>query len=99
MVSLMFTWVGDIIIISAGVPVSIYQGQLDLICCTLGVDMWLQRLAWPGLEGFQAVTRKPFYREDLEGGKETAGFVRQHKNLAMYYIMKAGEFCSQAYGH
>ena len=74
----------------AGVPVTIYQGQLDLICCTLGVDTWLQRLTWSGLQGFQAAARKPFYREDQEDGQSTAGFVRGHKNLAMYYIMEAG---------
>ena len=77
--------------LSVGVPVTIYQGQLDLICCTLGVDSWLKRLKWPGLAAFQAAPQEPFYahgarRED----DKTAGFVRRHENLAMYYIMSAG---------
>ena len=67
---------------------TIYQGQLDLICCTLGVEAWLQRLAWPGLPAFQAARRRPFYHGS---SKQTAGFVRRHRNLAMWYIMDAGE--------
>lgn len=76
--------------LTAGVPVTIYQGQLDLICCTLGVDTWLQRLKWPGLQAFQAAPRKAFYRENEDAPSTTAGFVRRHKHLAMYYILEAG---------
>ncbi len=73
---------------SAGVPVTIYQGQLDLICCTLGVETWLQRLKWPGMAAFDAAPHEPFY---AHGHKDsTAGFSRRHQNLAMYYVMSAG---------
>ena len=71
----------------AGVPVTIYQGQLDLICCTLGVETWLQRLKWPGMAAFNAAPHEPFY---AHGHKDTAGFSRRHENLAMYYVMSAG---------
>lgn len=37
----------------AGLPVTVYNGQLDLICCTLGVHQWLTRLDWAGLKEFQ----------------------------------------------
>ena len=75
----------------AGVPVTIYQGQLDLICCTLGVDAWLKRLKWPGLPAFQAAPHEPFYAHGgRRGGDKTAGFMRRHQNLAMYYVMSAG---------
>jgi carboxypeptidase C (cathepsin A) len=33
--------------------VTIYNGQLDLICCTLGVYQWLTRLQWDGLADFK----------------------------------------------
>lgn len=52
--------------------------------------MWLQRLKWPGLQAFQEAPRKAFYREDEDGAGSTAGFVRRHKHLAMYYIMESG---------
>ena len=74
--------------VSTGVPVTIYQGQLDLICCTLGVETWLQRLKWPGLAAFNAAPHEPFYAHHHEDS--TAGFMRRHENLAMYYVMSAG---------
>jgi len=33
--------------------VSVYNGQLDLICSTLGLDAWLPKLAWDNLAAFQ----------------------------------------------
>jgi len=73
---------------TAGVPVTIYQGQLDLSCCTLGVETWLQRLKWPGMAAFNAAPHEPFYAHGHEDS--TAGFSRRHQNFAMYYIMSAG---------
>ena len=52
--------------------------------------MWLQRLKWQGLQAFQEAPRKAFYREGEDGAGSTAGFVRRHKHLAMYYILEAG---------
>ena len=67
---------------------TIYQGQLDLICCTLGVETWLQRLKWPGMVAFNAAPHEPFYAHGHD--HSTAGFSRRHQNLAMYYVMSAG---------
>ena len=45
---------------------TVYQGQLDLICCTLGVDTWLQRLTWDGMAGFRSAPRRPIYAHEDE---------------------------------
>jgi carboxypeptidase C (cathepsin A) len=50
------------------VPVTVYQGQLDLICCTLGVNAWMEKLAWDGMAGFRATQRKPIYMDLDRGG-------------------------------
>lgn len=34
--------------ILAGIPVTVYEGQLDLICCTLGAQAWMVSVASPG---------------------------------------------------
>lgn len=67
---------------------TVYNGQLDLICCTLGTDAWMEQLKWEGLSAFKAAAAKPFY---VKGDTaRTAGFFKAHKNLAMYIVLSAG---------
>ncbi len=71
-----------------GVPVTVYNGQLDLICCTLGTDAWMDQLKWKGAADFKAASSQPFY---VKGHRpQTAGFFKAHKNLAMYIVLNAG---------
>jgi Serine carboxypeptidase len=71
-----------------GVPVTVYQGQLDLICCTLGAEAWMAKLRWPGMKGFRAAKRRPFYADNDDSGQEAEavdaphGAPRQHCNQA-----------------
>ncbi|CAL8470937.1 g10479 [Coccomyxa elongata] len=75
-------------LLASGVPVTVYNGQLDLICCTLGTDAWMDQLKWKGLRAFQAASPEPFY---VKGDRtQTAGFFKAHKNLAMYIVLNAG---------
>lgn len=83
------------VIAASGVPVTVYQGQLDLICCTLGAESWMAKLQWPGMQRFLAAKRRPFY-SDADGlaerqPRQTAGFVREHGPLALVTVMSAGE--------
>eukprot|EP00850_Spirogloea_muscicola_P023573 SM000368S13756 [mRNA] locus=s368:11697:13671:- [translate_table: standard] len=73
-------------ILQLGVNVTIYSGQLDLICCTLGTDAWLQRLSWEGLQAFNAAPRAPLYCNK----GSTQAFVKRFHNLAFYWVMNAG---------
>ena len=76
-------------LLNANVNVVVYQGQLDMICDTAGAELWLKKLTWSGMDNYFSASRKPLY---LPGDKtkNTAAFLKEYKNLKMYYIMKAG---------
>lgn len=61
-----------------GVPVTVYQGQLDLICCTLGAEAWMAKLRWPGMKGFQAAKRRPFYTDEDDSSQGAEAVVEHH---------------------
>ena len=48
-------------LISQGLKVIVYQGQLDMLCDTAGAEKWINKLQWSGLQGFSYATRKPLY--------------------------------------
>ncbi|KAK9127587.1 hypothetical protein Syun_016384 [Stephania yunnanensis] len=71
-----------------GVNVTVYNGQLDLICATKGTEAWIEKLKWEGLKEFQAADRTALYcGDDL-----TRGFFKSYKNLHFYWILEAGHF-------
>lgn len=76
-------------LLAKGVNVTIYNGQLDLICATKGTEAWVEKLKWEGLETFLSMERTPLYC-----GTESAtkGFKRSYKNLHFYWILGAGHF-------
>ncbi|XP_020115209.1 serine carboxypeptidase-like 51 isoform X2 [Ananas comosus] len=78
-------------LLSQGVNVTIYNGQLDLICATRGTEAWVQKLKWDGLTDFTGANRKALYCDGNEAGA-TKGFVKSHKNLHFYWILGAGHF-------
>ena len=73
-----------------GLKVVIYQGQLDMICDTQGAEKWIAKLDWDGLADFQNTNRMPLYPPSGLKDKNTGAFYKAHKNLELYYIMKAG---------
>ncbi|XP_020104134.1 serine carboxypeptidase-like 51 isoform X2 [Ananas comosus] len=78
-------------LLSLGVNVTIYNGQLDVICATKGTEAWVQKLKWEGLKNFISLDRTPLYcSSDAVGG--TKGFVKSYRNLHFYWILKAGHF-------
>lgn len=78
-------------LLKLGVNVTIYNGQLDLICATKGTMDWVQKLKWDGLNSFLSAPRTPIYC-DKEGqsGTQTQAFVKSYKNLNFYWILEAG---------
>lgn len=76
-------------LLSKGVDVTIYNGQLDVICATKGTQAWVEKLKWEGLKNFLSESRTPLYCEN-DGG--TKGFLRSYKNLHFYWILGAGHF-------
>jgi serine carboxypeptidase 1 len=78
----------DALLADGRLSITVYNGQLDLICCTSGTEAWMERLTWGGMQSFQQAAKTPLY--SWPGTTETGGFVKRYKQLAMYYIMDAG---------
>ncbi|KAJ6815247.1 serine carboxypeptidase-like 51 isoform X2 [Iris pallida] len=76
-------------LLSLGINVTIYSGQLDVICATKGTESWVEKLKWGGLPNFLKLDRTPLY---CEGHGATKGFVRSYKNFHFYWILGAGHF-------
>ncbi|KAL8496481.1 hypothetical protein ACS0TY_020261 [Phlomoides rotata] len=76
-------------LLAKGVNVTIYSGQLDVICSTKGTEAWVEKLKWDGLQTFLNMDRSPLFC-----GKEkiTKGFIKSYRNLHFYWILKAGHF-------
>ncbi|KAF3320787.1 serine carboxypeptidase-like 51 [Carex littledalei] len=77
-------------LLSLGVNVTIYSGQLDIICSTKGTEAWVQKLKWDGLKNFTNLARTPLYCNGSDGG--TKGFYRSYRNFHFYWVMHAGHF-------
>ncbi|XP_016062700.1 PREDICTED: retinoid-inducible serine carboxypeptidase isoform X1 [Miniopterus natalensis] len=75
-------------LLEAGVNVTVYNGQLDLIVDTMGQEAWMQKLKWSELPKFHQLKWKPLYSDPMSS--ETSAFVKRHKNLAFFWILRAG---------
>uniref|UniRef100_A0ACD5WV13 Uncharacterized protein n=1 Tax=Avena sativa TaxID=4498 RepID=A0ACD5WV13_AVESA len=78
-------------LLSYGVNVTVYNGQLDVICSTSGAEAWVQKLKWDGLKNFTNLPRQPLR---CGSAKLTQAFVRSYENLHFYWILGAGHFVS-----
>lgn len=76
-------------LLAKGVNVTVYNGQLDLICATKGTEAWVDKLKWEGLKNFSSTDRIPIY---CGGGRVTKGFTKSYRNLHFYWILGAGHF-------
>ncbi|KAE8680542.1 Geranyl diphosphate synthase 1 isoform 1 [Hibiscus syriacus] len=92
------SWAGDFMrpriaevdeLLSKGVNVTIYSGQLDVICATKGTEVWIDKLKWEGVKYFVSKERSPLYCKEDEG---TKGFHKSYKNLQFFWILGAGHF-------
>ncbi|VAI92430.1 unnamed protein product [Triticum turgidum subsp. durum] len=77
-------------LLKLGVEVTIYSGQLDLICATKGTLDWVQKLKWEGLKKFTDAPRKPVYCKGGEAAAGTQAFVKSYNNLKFYWILGSG---------
>ncbi|XP_059649897.1 serine carboxypeptidase-like 51 [Cornus florida] len=75
-------------LLAKGINVTVYSGQLDLICATKGAEAWVNKLEWDGLKNYLSLDRTPLYcgKDDTT----TKGFARSYKNLFFYWILGAG---------
>uniref|UniRef100_A0AAY4AVN6 Carboxypeptidase n=1 Tax=Denticeps clupeoides TaxID=299321 RepID=A0AAY4AVN6_9TELE len=75
-------------LLDAGVNVTVYNGQLDLIVDTIGELNWVRNLTWPGIRDFTKM--KWTALDDPESQGQTVAFYKTYKNFAFYWILKAG---------
>lgn len=85
----------DALLAGAQINVTVYEGQIDLICSAMGAEKWMARLAWPGMAGFYASKKQAY---GVPGGT-TDSFRKSFTNngpggdggtLNLWYIMMAG---------
>ncbi|KAG6456653.1 hypothetical protein O3G_MSEX009850 [Manduca sexta] len=62
-----------------------YNGNLDLICDTPGQILWVDRLKWPGAEGFKNAPRQPIWEND-----RLEGYYKSYGNFRFFWINVAG---------
>ncbi|XP_045802843.1 serine carboxypeptidase-like 51 [Trifolium pratense] len=74
-------------LLALGVNVTIYNGQVDLICSTKGTEAWVKKLKWSGLQNFLSKDRTPLY---CGSERKTKGFFKSYENLSFYWILDAG---------
>ncbi|KAM6163624.1 retinoid-inducible serine carboxypeptidase [Rhynchocyon petersi] len=75
-------------LLEAGVNVTVYNGQLDLIVDTMGQESWIRKLKWPELAKFSQLKWKALYSDPASS--ETSAFVKSYENLTFYWILRAG---------
>ncbi|XP_041826817.1 retinoid-inducible serine carboxypeptidase [Melanotaenia boesemani] len=75
-------------LLAAGVNVTVYNGQLDLIVDTMGQELWVKQLKWEGLPGFNNLRWTPL--DDPASPGVTGAFCKTYKNFSFYWILKAG---------
>ncbi|KAL0417657.1 UNVERIFIED_CONTAM: Serine carboxypeptidase-like 51 [Sesamum radiatum] len=76
-------------LLAKGVNLTIYSGQLDVICSTKGTEAWVEKLKWDGLRSFLSMERRAMYCGEE---KITKGFTKSYRNLHFYWILGAGHF-------
>ncbi|KDP43940.1 hypothetical protein JCGZ_05407 [Jatropha curcas] len=81
-------------LLAKGVNVTVYNGQLDLICSTKGTEAWVEKLRWKGIHNFRTKERTPLFCGE---GRATKGFTKSYQNLHFYWILGAGHFVSKKF--
>jgi serine carboxypeptidase 1 len=69
------------------INVTIYEGSVDLICGTMGAELWMTRMQWSGMPNFYASTKQPV---SPYAGAPTGAFRRTYGNLGLWYVLQAG---------
>ncbi|XP_062185044.1 serine carboxypeptidase-like 51 [Phragmites australis] len=79
-------------LLSYGVNVTVYNGQLDVICSTIGAEEWVNKLKWDGLKNFLSQPRQPLHYcgSAIYCSKPIKAYVRSYKNMQFYWVLEAG---------
>ncbi|KAL6885572.1 hypothetical protein ACP4OV_010351 [Aristida adscensionis] len=79
-------------LLSYGVNVTVYNGQLDVICSMIGTEAWVNKLKWGGLKKFLSLRRNPLHYCDsaIYCSKQIKAYFRSYRNLQFYWVLEAG---------
>uniref|UniRef100_A0A453IX09 Carboxypeptidase n=1 Tax=Aegilops tauschii subsp. strangulata TaxID=200361 RepID=A0A453IX09_AEGTS len=79
-------------LLAYGVNVSVYNGQFDVICSTIGVEAWVKKLKWAGLKSFLSTPRQALRYCDSPARclNPVKAYARSYQNLNFYWILGAG---------
>jgi len=72
-------------ILRSGLPVLMYNGDIDLMCNNLGVEDYLSQMAWPGQDGFNEAEPQTW----VVDGRD-AGWSKTFEGLTYLSITDAG---------
>ena len=79
----------DAILARKRINVTVYEGQVDLICLSAGAERWMSKLEWAGMQQFYATQKQAFFTP--QDAIDPAGFgIVANNGLSMYYVMQAG---------
>ncbi|PIO76284.1 hypothetical protein TELCIR_01648 [Teladorsagia circumcincta] len=73
-----------------GTNVIVYNGNQDLICDSIGTEMWMNRLTWPGMSSYKSAIKTKFATKSFP----LAGFKKRYNNLSFYLLLRAGHMVS-----
>ncbi len=79
------TEIVELLLNETEINVVVYGGHLDLICSLPGTVEWVNKLKWPGEQGYKSSKRQGFH---IDGVLE--GYSRSFKNFNMYWILRSG---------
>ncbi|KAG7029856.1 Serine carboxypeptidase-like 51, partial [Cucurbita argyrosperma subsp. argyrosperma] len=67
-------------LLAKGVNVTVYNGQVDLICSTKGTEAWINKLKWKWLKAFISKERTTLF---CGKEKHTKGFTKSHNKSSV----------------
>lgn len=73
-------------LLTNGVKVVVYTGNLDLICCSIGTLDWMNYLHWSGYPSWKAAPRTNLVSQ----AGSIVGFEKSFQNLRFFTILAAG---------
>lgn len=84
----------DALLHGGKIRVNVYQGALDLICCTPGTEQWMRNLTWSGMPAFYQTQKTPIYPRP--GDMNTGAFAKTSGILSMYFLTRSGHMAPGA---
>jgi len=74
---------------SAGIKVLLFNGNFDFTVPIIGTEAWIKDLNWSGRDGYAVAERNIW-----SVNNNTAGYVKQFKNLSFVTVVQAGHMAA-----